>query len=60
MAEAMLGLALEELGMTDVVCFALPHNRASWRVMGKVGFGCERDVVHAGLPHVLYCITVRK
>jgi RimJ/RimL family protein N-acetyltransferase len=27
---------------------------ASRRVMEKLGMAYERDVVHAGLPHVLY------
>ena len=58
MAEAILGVAFERLGMADVVCFTLTTNRASQRVMEKAGFEYERDVVHAGLPHVLYRITV--
>ena len=29
-------------------------NRASRAVMEKLGMACERDTVHAGLPHVLY------
>jgi ribosomal-protein-alanine N-acetyltransferase len=57
MAGAILELAFERLELTDVVCFTLPTNRASRRVMEKAGFGYERDVVHAGLPHVLYRIT---
>jgi hypothetical protein len=43
--------------LADVVCLTLPTNRASQRVMEKAGFGYERDVVHTGLPHVLYRIT---
>jgi [ribosomal protein S5]-alanine N-acetyltransferase len=46
--------AFEVLGLDDVVCFALPTNRASRRVMEKVGFRYERDVVYHGLPHVFY------
>ena len=40
--------------MRDIVCFTLPTNRASQRVMEKVGFVYERDITHANLPHVLY------
>jgi RimJ/RimL family protein N-acetyltransferase len=40
-----------------VVCFTLTTNRASQRVMEKAGFEYERDIVHAGLPHVFYRIT---
>jgi [ribosomal protein S5]-alanine N-acetyltransferase len=59
MAKAILEVAFEELGLTDVVCFTLPTNGASRRVMEKAGFEYERDVVHAGLPHVLYRITAK-
>jgi [ribosomal protein S5]-alanine N-acetyltransferase len=51
---AAVGVAFETLGITDVVAFTLPENRASRRVMDKLGFEYERDVEHAGLPHVLY------
>jgi RimJ/RimL family protein N-acetyltransferase len=57
MAEAILRVAFERLGMTDLVCFTLTTNRASQRVMEKAGFEYEREVVHAGLQHVLYRIT---
>jgi ribosomal-protein-alanine N-acetyltransferase len=40
-----------------VVAFTLPTNWASRRVMEKVGFTFERDIVHAGLRHVLYRIA---
>jgi [ribosomal protein S5]-alanine N-acetyltransferase len=51
---ASVAVAFERLGLTDVVSFTLPENRASRRVMEKLGFEYERDVRHAGLPHVLY------
>ena len=57
MARAVMDLAFERLGLTDVVCFTLPTNQASRRVMQKAGFAFEGEVVHAGLPHVLYRIT---
>jgi RimJ/RimL family protein N-acetyltransferase len=57
MVRAVMTVAVERLNMTDVVCFTLTTNRASQRVMEKAGFEYERDVVHAGLPHVLYRIT---
>ena len=58
MARGILRVAFEQLHMKDLVCFTLTTNRASQRVMEKAGFEYERDVVHAGLPHVLYRITV--
>jgi RimJ/RimL family protein N-acetyltransferase len=43
-----------ERGVTNVVAFTRVDNRASQRVMEKLGLSYERDFVHAGLPHVLY------
>jgi RimJ/RimL family protein N-acetyltransferase len=57
LAVAVVAVGFERLGLQEIVCFTLPTNRASWRVMEKTGFEYERDVVHAGLPHVLYRIT---
>ena len=57
MARGILGVAIEQLHMTDVVCFTLTTNRASQRVMEKAGFEYEHDVAHGGLPHVLYRLT---
>ena len=42
------------LGLTDIISFAQPSNEASRRVMEKTGFAYERDIDHAGRPHVLY------
>lgn len=58
MAGAILEVAFGRLGLEEVVAFTLPTNRASRRVMEKNGFRYERDIVHAGLPHVLYRLTV--
>jgi len=54
LARESVRTAFEVLGLDDVVCFALPTNRASRRVMEKVGFRYERAVVYHGLPHVFY------
>lgn len=54
MAAAVLDRAREHLGALDVVAVTLPDNARSRRVMEKCGFTYERDVIHAGLPHVLY------
>jgi ribosomal-protein-alanine N-acetyltransferase len=44
----------ERVGLPSIVAFTQPDNRASRRVMEKAGFRYERDVVHAGVRHVLY------
>jgi RimJ/RimL family protein N-acetyltransferase len=36
------------------VAYTLDSNRRSQRVLEKLGFGFERNVEHAGLPHRLY------
>jgi ribosomal-protein-alanine N-acetyltransferase len=51
---ASLEVAFGPLGLVDVVSFTLPDNIASRRVMEKLGFAFERDVLYAGMPHVLY------
>jgi [ribosomal protein S5]-alanine N-acetyltransferase len=57
MAAASLEVGFERLGLEDVVAFTLTTNRASRRVMEKVGMHYERDITHAGLPHVLFRLT---
>jgi len=56
MAKAILTIAFEHLGMAVIVAFTLTTNQASQRVMQKVSCTFEREIVHAGLPHVLYRI----
>jgi ribosomal-protein-alanine N-acetyltransferase len=51
---AAVEYAFTTLGRDDVVAFTLPTNVASRRVMEKLGFAYERDIEHAGMPHVLY------
>ena len=46
------------LGLAEVVSFTLPENLASRRVMEKTGLTFERDITHAGLPHMLYRIVL--
>jgi RimJ/RimL family protein N-acetyltransferase len=53
MGRASAHHAFAELDLLDVVAFTLVDNHASRRVMAKLGFVYERDVLHAGLPHVL-------
>lgn len=59
-AAAARGLAwAPELGLGRIIAVTLVENAASRRVMEKAGLAYERDVIHAGLPHVLYAATVR-
>ncbi len=54
LAFACIEVGFEQLGLRRIVAFTLPDNVASRRVMEKAGFEYERDIVHAGLTHVLY------
>lgn len=51
---ASVEVAFSVLGLPALAAFTQPHNAASRRVMEKLGFAYEKDVTHAGLPHVLY------
>jgi RimJ/RimL family protein N-acetyltransferase len=54
LAEAAVAYAFDTLDLQAVVAFALSHNFASRRVMDKTNFRYERDLLHSGLPHLLY------
>jgi RimJ/RimL family protein N-acetyltransferase len=54
MARAAIEAAFGTLELPWIVALTLPGNAASRRVMEKTGFVYERDIEHAGLPHVLY------
>jgi RimJ/RimL family protein N-acetyltransferase len=54
LARACVEVGFEQLDLFEIVAFTLPDNLASRRVMEKAGFAYDRDIVHAGLPHVLY------
>lgn len=59
MSEAALKIGFEELHLEQIVAFTLPHNKGSRSVMEHCGFTYQRDIVHAGLPHVLYRLNSR-
>jgi RimJ/RimL family protein N-acetyltransferase len=54
LARESIRVAFAELQLTELVCFTLPTNRASQRVMEKAGFRHVGDTVWADRPHVLY------
>ena len=51
---ALVEMAFTRLGLPNVAGFALPDNRASIRILEKLGFTYEKDVEYAGRRHVLY------
>lgn len=54
MARVVLNAGFHTLGLREIVCFTLPENTASRRVMEKQSFVYEKDIEHAGLRHVFY------
>lgn len=57
LARVSVAQGIVRLGAAEIVSFTLPSNAASRRVMEKTGFAYERDIEHAGMPHVLYRLT---
>ena len=57
-ARAVLRDGFERAGLERIVAVAHPGNRASRRVMEKLGMRYERDAVHKGIGVVLYAIHV--
>lgn len=43
-----------ELSLAEVVCFTIPSNRASLRVIEKTGLRFVGEITRMGLPHVLF------
>jgi RimJ/RimL family protein N-acetyltransferase len=60
MARAAVDAGLGPLELGSIVAFTLHANAASRAVMERLGMAYERDVEHAGLPHVLYRITAAR
>jgi RimJ/RimL family protein N-acetyltransferase len=51
-------LGFNEFHFLEIASWTLPCNIASQRVMQKVGFRYDTDIVFAGLPHRLYRLSV--
>ena len=45
-------------GLANLVAFTLPENRRSRRVMEKIGFKYDREILHLGLTMALYTQNV--
>jgi RimJ/RimL family protein N-acetyltransferase len=59
-AHACTTVALDRLSLLSLVAFTQPDNVASRRVMEKVGFRYEGELIHVGLPHVFYRLDARE
>jgi RimJ/RimL family protein N-acetyltransferase len=58
-AAASLEVGFGHLGLAEIWSWALPHNRASQRVMEKLGFRYEHDFDFAGLVHRFYRLVAK-
>ncbi|MFQ4141693.1 GNAT family N-acetyltransferase [Chlorogloeopsis sp. ULAP02] len=58
MGEKILKICFEVLNLQEVICFTLTTNLASQRVMEKLGFQYNSEIIRADLPHLLYRLTV--
>jgi RimJ/RimL family protein N-acetyltransferase len=56
-ARACIEYAFRDLRAQKVVALIRPENAPSRRVAERNGMRVERQVMHAGLPHLLYAIT---
>jgi ribosomal-protein-alanine N-acetyltransferase len=53
-AAAILRYGFVDFGCEKITAFALPQNRASLKILEKLGFEYRREFLHAELPHRLY------
>ncbi len=57
MGSLVLQVGFEQLGLGEIGCWTLTQNRASQRVMEKLGFDYPRPITYAGLPHLYYQLS---
>jgi RimJ/RimL family protein N-acetyltransferase len=55
-ARGAIAYGFDALDLDEVAATTLPHNARSRAVMERLGMTFAGDVVHAGLPHVLYLL----
>src|SRR4051812_1410634 len=53
-ARACVTIGFEQLGLQSLVAITTAANLGSQHVLQKAGLTYERDIVHAGLPHLLF------
>ena len=54
--ETCIRIGFERLGRRSLVAITTAPNLASQRVLQKAGLVYERNIIHAGIPHLLYRI----
>lgn len=56
----ILRIGFEELGLEEIACFTIPENKASIRVIEKLGFVFEKECDYKGWKHVFYRMTKKQ
>ena len=59
-ARACVRIGFEQIGLRSIVAITTPINTASQRVMMKAGLAYEREITHAGVPHLLFRTLSRR
>ena len=54
MAKVVMDVAFDQIELESVIAHTMTGNQRSVCVMERLGFLYEKDIEHAGLPHVLY------
>ena len=54
LARASVHVAFDRLALEEVIAITQPENVASRRVMEKAGFAYDAEILHVGLPHMLF------
>ncbi len=54
MVKAVMDAAFDQIELDSVVARTQTGNQRSVRVLERAGFRHEKDIEHAGLPHMLY------
>ena len=56
-ARACMGLAFDSFGADKVISLIRPENVPSRRVAERNGMKLEREIMHYGLPHLVYAMS---
>jgi RimJ/RimL family protein N-acetyltransferase len=53
-------MGFDRLDVASLVAITTPANLGSQHVLRKTGLRYERDIVHTGVPHLLFRISATK
>jgi RimJ/RimL family protein N-acetyltransferase len=56
-ARAIVRYGFERANLSRIFGIVFQENEPSWGVLRKLGFTCEQDVIHYGLPLAYYALN---